>query len=299
LSQYEVAKAEVEAAEENVNSAIFSVKSSEAALKESQENLTKTTIYAPMSGTLSMLNVEKGERVVGTAQMAGTELLRIANLDKMEVIVSVNENDIVRVEYGDTALIEVDAYLDKKFKGIVTEIANSANVSGMGSDQVTNFDVKVLILKESYADLIPKDNPKFYPFRPGMSATVDIQTQSVYNVLCAPIQSVTVRQDSTKMAKKDKKAKSGEEDEFEEEGKETVVTDMSQMKEVVFVINKGVVVMKYVKPGIQDNNYIEILEGISLDDEIIVAPYSAISKKLEAGMKVEIVAKEKLFAGEE
>lgn len=298
LSQYEMAKADVEAARQSVNAAMYSVKSSEASLKEAQENLTKTTIYAPMIGTVSMLNVEKGERVVGTAQMAGTELLRIANLDKMEVLVSVNENDIVRVEYGDTAVIEVDAYMDKKFKGVVTEIANSANVTGMGSDQVTNFDVKVLILRESYEDLIPDDNPDYYPFRPGMSATVNIQTKTVYDVLSVPIQSVSIRIDSTKTKMQNRESKEGE-SEFVVDGEEEEAINMDEMVEVVFIVEDGVVKMKYVETGIQDNTFIEITKGVSENDEVVVAPYSAISKKLEEGMKVEIVPREKLFSGNE
>jgi len=192
-SNYDVAKADVDASKESVNSARYNVMSTEASLREARENLSKTIIYAPMSGTVSRLNVEVGERVLGTIQMAGTELLRIANLNLMEVKVDVNENDIVRVESGDTAIIEVDAYLGEKFKGIVTEIANSASVAGTGTDQVTNFEVKILILKDSYTELIPKDKKNFYPFRPGMSATADIQTNTKYNVLSIPIQSVTTR----------------------------------------------------------------------------------------------------------
>ncbi|MDF1547249.1 MAG: efflux RND transporter periplasmic adaptor subunit, partial [Bacteroidales bacterium] len=218
-SNYLVAKADVEASVQSVNSAKFAVMSSEASLRESRENLSKTSIYAPMSGTISKLNIEVGERVLGTIQMSGTELLRIADLDKMEVQVDVNENDIVRVENNDTAIIEVDAYLGKKFKGIVTEIANSASVSGTGSDEVTNFEVKILILKDSYADLIPKDKPNYYPFRPGMSATADIQTNTKVNVLSVPIQAITTRTDSTGVAKDKKDAMQSDEEIAEEENK--------------------------------------------------------------------------------
>ena len=304
-SSYEVALANVEASKEDVNAAKFAVMSSEAALRESRENLAKTTIYAPMSGTISKLNVEVGERVLGTIQMSGTEILRIANLDKMEVIVDVNENDIVRVEKNDTALIEVDAYLGKKFKGLVTEIANSATVSGAGSDQVTNFEVKILILKDTYADLLQKDNPNFFPFRPGMSATTDIQTNTKVNVLSVPIQSITTRIDSTGVAVEKKDGMQNEEEIEQEENRDKGKnnkndTEQKELKpiEVIFLYEKGIAVMKEVKVGIQDDNYIEILSGISDSAEVITAPYSAISKKLKNKMTVEKVDKEKLFVAE-
>jgi HlyD family secretion protein len=189
-ASYSVAKAEVDAAK-------FSIVSAEASLKEANENLIKTSIYAPMSGTVSMLLVELGERVAGTNLMAGTELLRVADLSRMEAQVQVNENDIVRVNLGDTALIEVDAYLDQKFKGIVTEIANSAKTTGVSADQVTNFDVKILVLPESYKNLVTSGESN--PFRPGMSASVDIQTEMKPDIITVPIQSVTTRTDTTKI----------------------------------------------------------------------------------------------------
>jgi HlyD family secretion protein len=175
-SEFEQAQASYTVAKAEVDAAKFSVISTEASLKEANENLTKTSVYAPMSGTVSMLLVELGERVAGTNMMAGTEMLRVADLSRMEAQVQVNENDIVKVTLGDTALIEVDAYLDQKFKGIVTEIANSAKTTGVSADQVTNFDVKILVLPESYQKLI--DAGEANPFRPGMSATVDIQTEA-------------------------------------------------------------------------------------------------------------------------
>jgi HlyD family secretion protein len=298
LAAYEIAKADVEAAKETVSSSHYNVKSAEASLKEANENLTKTDIYAPMDGTISMLNVEKGERVVGTMQMAGTEMLRIADLNKMEVLVEVNENDIVRVKMGDTALIEIDAYIDQKFKGVVTEIANSANVSStVSSDQVINFEVKIEILKESYQHLIPANNPNFYPFRPGMSATVDIQTFSVVNVVSVPIQAITTRSDSILN-------NSGEIQEVKEEDKEfkkketTTKKDKKEIVEIVFIYKDGKVFAKEVETGIQDNNYIEIKSGLSLDDEVVIAPYLAISKKLKNEMKVEKSNKDKLYTKE-
>jgi HlyD family secretion protein len=279
LSAYQVAKAELDAAK-------YSVKSSEAALAEAEENLTKTTIYAPMTGTVSMLLVEKGERVVGAQMMTGTEMMRIADLDRMEVMVEVNENDIVSVNMGDTALIEVDAFLGQKFKGIVTEIANSAKTTGLTTDQVTNFEVKVFLLRESYQSLY--DEGYVHPFRPGMSATVDIMTKTASNVLSIPIQAVTTRSDSVL-------AESSEE-EVAEETEEVKKTEEEKLNEVVFAVNveSRAEVIK-VKTGIQDNNYIQIIEGIGEDEEIITAPYNAISKKLKADAMVEVVDKKDLF----
>ncbi len=274
LSSFEMVTAELEAAKKTVEGSGYSVKSTEASLSEAEENLKKTTIYAPMSGTISMLNIEKGERVVGTMQMAGTELLRIADLDRMEVKVDVNENDIVKVKLKDTALVEVDAYLGESFKGIITEIANSANVSGMSTDQVTNFDVKVLLLKKSYQHLVGKNNPN--PFRPGMSASVDIQTNSKSNILTIPIQTVTTRADST------------------ENGSEMVEID-EKIVELVFVVSGDSAKIREVKTGIQDNKYIEITEGLAIEDQVITAPYSAISRKLKDGSFIKVVKKEELF----
>jgi len=301
LSAYEIAKAEVDASVQTMNAAEFSVRSAEASLKEAKDNLTKTTVYAPISGTISKLNVEKGERVVGTVQFAGTEMLRIANLSVMEVVVDVNENDIVKVHNGDTSLVEIDAYMNHKFKGIVTEIANSANTSGALTDQVTNFNVKVRLLPESYKDLIPKDKPNFYPFRPGLSATVDIQTHTKYNVLSVPIQSVTTRTDSTKISnyQNTKKKTKIEKDErgFESITKEDV--KKADLNEVVFVFRDGKVLQTEVKTGIQDNNFIEIITGLTINDEVVSAPYSAISKYLKDNIEVLKVDKTKLFEGKE
>ncbi len=299
LSAYQMGKAEVEAARENVNAAKFSVKSAEASLNEAQENLTKTTIYAPMNGTISMLNVEKGERVVGTMQMAGTEMLRIANLNKMEVLVEVNENDIIRVSHGDTALIEVDAYLNKIFKGIVTEIANSATSSQQAaiSDQVTNFEVKIRILPESYQELIPEDKPTHYPFRPGMSATVDIMTHTENNVLSVPIQAVTTRSDTLGNAGEWIEEESG--NNFKKKEDKKPKKDEKEIQEIVFLYNDGKVFIQPVEIGIQDKNYIQIISGLDEDQEVVTAPYRAISKHLKDSMNVEKVDREKLFKGKD
>jgi len=295
-SAFEVARAEVNAAEQNVKAAEFSVKSGEASVKEAGENLYKTSIYAPVDGTISKLNVEKGERVAGASQFSsGTEILRIANLSLMEVIVSVNENDIVRVSLNDTALVEVDSYLNRKFKGIVTEIATSANITGISADQVTNFDVKIRMLTDSYKDLLTGSN---YPFRPGMSATVDIQTTAVNNVLTVPIQAVTTRVDSTGKVKEDKPQNMDEgpegENKVEDESKVTVKT-AEPMQEYVFVITDNKVTLRKVKTGIQDNTSIQILEGLKEGEMIVSGPYRAISRTLKDGDKIVVVEKEELF----
>jgi HlyD family secretion protein len=294
-SAYEVAKADVDAAKQSVVANDYGVKSAAASVKESSDNLQKTSIIAPVDGTVSKLNVEKGERVVGTSQMAGTEMMRIANLNEMEVTVDVNENDIVRVHLGDTALVEIDSYLNRKFKGIVTEIGNSANSSTATSvDQVTNFTVKIRIVRDSYKDLLPKDKPNQSPFRPGMSATVDIQTKRTVDVLSVPIQAVTTRDTSAKMEQRIKKAETNKTDEEAAKAKKT-----EKVTECIFVLTDGKVKMRTVTTGIQDNSYIEILTGLKKGDEVVSGPYSAIAKKLKDGDKVNVVPKEQLFSNKE
>jgi len=266
-SQFKIARAEKESAE-------YSVKSSEASLNEAEENLIKTTVYAPMSGTISSLSVELGERVVGANMMTGTEVLRVADLNRMEVVVEVNENDIINVKLDDTAKIEVDAYLDRDFKGVVTEIANSANTVGTTSDQVTNFEVRILMLKESYEDLISENNPS--PFRPGMSASVDIFTSRNADALTVPIQAVTTRTDTTEVSA---------------EGSEDIRT-------LVFVSDGNYALARDVKTGIQDNVNIEITSGLTEGEEVVVQPFSAISKKLADSTLIEVVDKDELFRTE-
>ena len=290
-ANYEVALAQVEAGEQSVKAAAFNVKNAEAGVKESKENLSKTSIYAPVAGTVSKLNIEKGERVAGASQFgSGTEILRIANLLTMEVKVSVNENDIVRVALNDTALVEVDAYLNRKFKGIVTEISTSANTVGVSADQVTNFDVKIRLLLDSYKDLIPADKPNDSPFRPGMSATVDIQTASRTNVLTLPIQAITSRADTTKSA-----APPVEKEGTQAENEQTSKKKAELVQEYVFMYDNGVAKMVKVKTGIQDNMYIQVLEGVKEGQEVITAPYRAVSKKLKDGDKVKKVDPKDLY----
>lgn len=285
-TDFESNKAELLASEKNVQSSKYNLKSAEASLNEAEENLYKTSIYAPMTGIVTRLNVEKGERVVGTEMMAGTELMRVADLNKMEVKVEVNENDIVRISVNDTAIVEVDAFLGSKFKGVVSEIANSASSSASAmSDQVTSFEVKILMLPESYKDLINADRK--YPFRPGMTANVDIQTESRANVLSVPIEAITSRSDSAMQKTADTTKKKADNKKVEKE---------IDSKEVIFVLNKSTVNLKKVKTGIQDNNFIEIKEGLSEKDKVVVAPYSAVSRKLKDGDIVKVVDKKMLFS---
>ena len=288
-TQYDVAAAQVDASKQGVSAASFTVKSTEASVKEAEENLRKTTIYAPIDGIIYGRRVEQGERVVGTGQMAGTEMLRIADLSRMEVQVEVNENDIVNVKIGDTASIEIDSYLGSRFRGIVTEIANSANTTGASLDQVTSFNVKILILTESYASLVASGKAGKYPFRPGMTATVEIETQTKSDILSIPIQAVTTRVDSTKLLTMKDPTRPG----ADEQDADKVSRD--EMMEVLFSVDKGVVSQRKIKTGIQDKNFIEIQSGLSENESVIIAPYNAISKKLKNGDKVQVVPKDELF----
>ncbi len=298
-AEYLVSQAQVTAGEQDILASDFMVKSSEAGLKKSKEDLNRTTIFAPNDGTVSKLSVLKGERVTGASQFSsGTEIMRIANLNEMESQVEVNENDIVRVSMGDTALIEVDAYLNRKFKGIVTEIATSANTTGTSVDQVTNFNVKIHLLKSSYEDLLSTVHPEYSPFRPGMSCTVEIQTEIAENVLTVPIQAVTTRVAKDSLDKINDKNKVKVED---GDHREEIVTakKKEEVQECVFLLSDGTAKKMNVKTGIQDNTYIQILTGLKLGDEIITAPYTAVSKTLKDGDKVKKVDKKDLFTAKE
>jgi HlyD family secretion protein len=285
VSAYTVAKQDLEAAKANVNAANYNVKSSQATLKEAKTNLTKTTIYAPQSGIISKLNVELGERVVGTSQMAGTEMLRIANLNKMEVRVNVNENDITRVSIGDTVLIDVDAFSssERKFKGVVYEIASSANSSGTASavsnDAVTEFEVKIRVLRSSYADLIK--GKLSYPLKPGMTASVEILTNRKDNTLTVPLSSVTTREIGA-VAEGEKKEEDGTNSTNSNDALEAKKRK-ENTKEVVFVMEKGKAKMVQVKTGISDFENIEIVSGLKDGQEIIAGPYATVAKKLKEG----------------
>ena len=280
---YEGAKASLEAAKQNVVGSQYGLAQSQASVKEAQDNLAKTTIYSPVDGVVSKLSVEKGERVLGTQQFAGTEIMTISDLSKMDVNVDVNENDINRISLGDSSKIEVDAFLGKKFTGVVTEIGSSANVVGTSADQVTNFTVKVRINADSYAALLKKtaDNPS--PFRPGLTATVDISTNSA-KALSVPIQSVTTREE--------KKENNGPPKADEDKSKPQI---SPVAKEYVFVLNAGKLKQVQVTTGIQNDSYIQILSGLKGGEEVVSAPYSAISKTLSDGQAVQKVDKSKLF----
>lgn len=273
-----IARADWEATEANYKVARLtydasksSLESARATLKEAEDNLMRTQIFAPIDGTISQLNVEAGERVVGTAQMAGTEVLRVANLDSMEVEVTVGENDIVKLAVGNPVDIEVDAYWGKRFKGRVTEIASSAaNVTETSSaDQVTNFNVKIIILDESYRDLVEEKNLLHTPFKPGMTASVEIESDRKDSILVAPIRAVSTRQvkDST--------------------------DGTTRTREVVFVLQDGKALQKEVETGIQDDENIEILHGIEPGETLITGPYSLVSKTLHDGQSVKVSEKKK------
>ncbi len=281
-SDWDKAVASFEGAKSAKQSAYYNVQSASATVNEAKDNLGRTTIYAPADGTISMLNVELGERVLGTQQMTGTEILRVANLNNMEVEVDVNENDIVKINVGDSAKVEVDAYLKKQFKGIVTSISNSASTT-QTADQVTNFKVKVRILKESYQDLVAGKPSSYSPFRPGMTATVDIITTRKEKVLGVPISAVVVKADTTPVKKI----------EVEDPTAENKVKPKSDKKyECVFVKVGNKSKIKIIKTGIQDDTNIEVLEGLAKGDVVIVGPYTTVTKDLNSGDKV-IVSGEK------
>lgn len=271
-SEWDRSVADFEVAQANVQSAYYNVQSAAANVKQTRDNLSRTSIFAPMTGTISKLSVELGERVVGTAQMAGTEIVRVANLNNMEVEVDVNENDIVKVAIGDSTIVEVDAYLKREFKGIVTEIANSAE-NAISADQVTNFKVKVRIVQDSYADLT-EGKPEYYsPFRPGMTATVDIITNKKEKVIGVPISSIVIKSDTTSSKKpRVKETTSADEEKFE----------------CVFVKQGDEAKLRVVETGIQDDTNIEILNGLEAGDVVITGPYNTVTKLLKPNDKIEV-----------
>ncbi|MBK7442056.1 MAG: efflux RND transporter periplasmic adaptor subunit [Chitinophagales bacterium] len=267
---YETARAEYGIAQESVTAMEYTVKSSEAMLREMRNNYKRTSIYAPANGTVVGLNKKKGEKVLGTIQMTGDQLMSIADLTQMEIQVDVSENDVLRIDVGDTADIEVDAYLNRKFKGVVFQIANSAgsgSILSAVSDQATNFKVKIYLLPESYADLM-KESAGKYPFYPGMSATVEIKTDVARNVLSIPIQAITTREDTTD-TNKDKKI-----------NEIVYIADGDKAKEVI------------VTSGLQDDNFIEIKSGLNDGDKIISGPYNTITNVLKDGDLIKVEEKE-------
>lgn len=293
-ANFKIAKQDLDAAKSSYEAARYGIASANAALKDAQENLRKTNIYAPINGIVSKLSVELGERVVGTSQMAGTEIMRIANLNNMEVKVNVSENDIVRIAMGDTADIEVDAYTytNKKFKGIVTEISNTANNAGgtlnaasSATDAVTEFEVNIRILPSSYRDIINIKEGKRYPFKPGMTATVDIVTETRKNAITVPIAAVTTRKDEKKEEDVDTKPADSSVEKTDKQVKP---------KEIIFVYKDGKSVAREIKTGITDTSAgtIEVLSGLKKGEEIIVGPYLEVSKNLQEGSLVSKKGKE-------
>jgi HlyD family secretion protein len=289
---YLTAKSTLAAAKEGVTGAKFNLEQTGASVKEAGANLARTTIYAPVDGVVSKLSIELGDRILGTSQMAGTEIMRISNLNNMEVNVDVNENDINRVSLGDSATVEVDAFAGKKFRGVVTEIASSSTNVGSATssvDQVTNFSVKVRLLAESYNTVIggAKDLPS--PFRPGLSATVDIESEKVSS-LAVPIQAIfTEVKSSTDEAKVDEK---------EDDSKKSKVAD-AEIKQFVYLFDEKASTVKKnaVTTGIQNDQFIIVKTGLKAGQKIVSGPYSAIQNKLKDGMKVEQTTKDKLFSG--
>jgi len=289
-ANFKTAKANYNAGVQNIKGVSASVQSAEASLNRANKDLGKTTIIAPMDGVVSLLNVKKGERVAGNSFNVGTEILRIANMDKIEVRVDVGENDIPKVKLGDSALVTIDAYSDRKFKGLVTQIASSNNGASSQSalaattNDVTQYKVYVRLLPESYRDLLGKG---IFPFRPGMSATADIQTKTQINVLSVPINAVTTRDKNDVVVNKDDK---------EASDINAPVPSLDDLDVVVFILGADGKVKKVpVKTGIQDINYIEITEGLKEGDEVVTGPYDIVSKTLKDSIEVKKVDKKELF----
>ncbi|HBI01365.1 MAG TPA: efflux RND transporter periplasmic adaptor subunit [Flavobacterium sp.] len=283
-SEWDRVVATFEGAQAAKQAAYYGVQSAAATVTEAKDNLGRTTIYAPADGTVSLLSVELGERVLGTQQMTGTEILRVANLNNMEVEVDVNENDIVKVSVGDSTNIEVDAYLKKEFKGIVTSISNSAS-NAVTADQVTNFKVKVRILKESYMDLLEGKPDSYSPFRPGMTATVDIITKRKEKVIAVPISAVVMKSDTLSSNKVEVKPEEGD-------NTEAVVQKTDKKLECVFVKDGDKARIRIIKTGIQDDSNIEVIQGLKKGDVVIVGPYTTVTKDLNSGDLVFIKTEE-------
>jgi HlyD family secretion protein len=291
-------QAQYNAAQQNIRGLQAGVQSTRTQLSMANKNLGRATLVAPMNGIVSMLNVKKGERVVGTAQMAGTEMMRVADMSMLEVRVDVGENDVVKVNIGDEADVKVDAYNKRKFKGVVTQIASSTNKSGSGAisaNDVTNYEVHIRLDPTSYADLAGPGKTNNFPFRPGMNASADIKTTIKSNVIAIPITSVAARGKGSDQ-NLDEKKKEAKKNSDEAEAETTFAVDTDELEEVVFVVNReGKVEEKVVTTGIQDINFIEITTGLKENEEIVSAPYNAVSKTLKPGTKVKVVSRNKLF----
>lgn len=295
-ASYKSAQANYNAAKQNIRGSQAGVQSARAALSKANKDISRATLVAPMAGVVSLLNVKKGERVVGSSMMAGTEMMRIADLRKIEVRVDVGENDIPKIHLGDSAIVEVDAYNNRKFKGIVTQIASSNNGAASlqttaAATDVTNYKVYIRLLPGSYQDLMDPTKPKSFPFRPGMSASADIQTKTHQNRLAVPINAVTTRDKNDSAS-----ANTSSEKNKDETNTDRTIAELDELEEVVFVLQKDGTVKKVkVRTDIQDINYIEILGGLNEGDEVITGPYDVVSKTLKPGDKVKVVPKNELF----
>lgn len=295
-NSYRSAQSNYTAAQETIRSAQAAISSSQANLERANKDLSRTAVLAPMDGVVSLLSVKAGERVVGSNMMAGTEMMRIADMSVIEVQVDVSENDIPKVSLDDSALVEIEAYGSRKFKGLVSKIASSSTTAGASaaasSNDVTNYKVHIRLLRDSYKDLIDPKRPRSFPFRPGMNASADIQTNTVENVLATAINAVATREPGTDKVVDNKKNTTQEEG-MQEQTKNTLAGDLD---EVVFVLQpNGTVKKMKVKTGVQDINHIEIREGLKGGEEVIIAPYNVVSKTLKDGMKVKVVPQDQLF----
>lgn len=298
LEQFETtlrsAQANYNAAQQNIKSLQAGVQSTQVGLSKANKDLSRTSLVAPMDGVISSLKIKKGERVAGNSFNVGTEMMTVADMSVLEVRVDVGENDIVKISIGDSADVEVDAYNNRKFKGVVTKIASSTKTSSLtSSNDVTNYEVRIRLDKDSYKDL----SNRTFPFRPGMNASADIKTRRVENVLAVPIAAVSARVKGSDQNMADKKKeKEASKDENEAQNQNGMVVDNDELEEVAFVLLPGGIIQKrVVKTGVQDINYIEILSGLKDGEELITAPYAAVSKDLKDGMKVTVVPKEQLF----
>jgi HlyD family secretion protein len=291
---FKSAQANLNAAEQGLRGLQAGVKGSEVSLSRANKDLSRTTLVAPMNGVVSSLKVKKGERVAGNSFNVGTEMMTVADMSILEVRVDVGENDIVKISIGDSADVEVDAYNNRKFKGVVTKIASSTKGAAAlaTSNDVTNYEVRIRLDPASYADLAKLP----FPFRPGMNATADIRTNTVANVLSVPITAVNTRVKGSDMNVEDKKKEQAENKGGDDNSSTNGAMASDELEEVVFVLQKeGTVKKVVVRSGVQDINYIEILAGLKKDDEVVTAPYAAISKTLKDGAKVKVVKKEELF----
>ena len=302
-STYKTAQANYMAALQSVRGNVAGVASSRANLSIAAKNLSRTTVVSPIDGVVSLLSIKKGERVVGNSMMAGTEMMRVADMSKIETIVDVGENDIPKVHLGDTALVTVDAYNNRKFQGIVTQIASSVttatgSTTTLSTNDVTNYKVHIRLNPDSYKDLIDPARPKNFPFRPGMSASADIQTRTHMNVLSVPINSIGTREKNSDKASAGNRDKdeNGKNNDDNPDDTKTAASAVEDLDEVAFVLQPGDTVKKVkVRTDIQDINYIEVTDGLKDGDQVITGPYSTVSKTLKSGAKVKVVPKDKLF----